>query len=73
MVLGNSNIGLAGFFAKGIYNEKFFNQKPGYIHRNPVSGKWNLAIDYADYEHSSASFYETGMAKKYEPFDYRLL
>jgi len=61
------------FDAKGIYNEKFFSQKLKYIHRNPVSGKWKLGIDYTDYEHSSASFYETGVIKKYEPFDYRLL
>ena len=61
------------FDAKGIYNEKFFNQKLKYIHRNPVSGKWKLVIDYTDYEHSSASFYETGKVKCYEPFDYRLL
>lgn len=61
------------FDAKGIYNERFFNQKLQYIHRNPVNGKWKLVNDYADYEHSSASFYETGLIKKYEPFDYRLL
>ena len=47
------------FDAKGIYNEKFFNQKLKYIHRNPVSGKWKLVIDYTDYEHSSASFFRT--------------
>jgi len=61
------------FDAKGIYNEKFFNQKLNYIHRNPVSGKWQLATDYTEYGHSSASFYETGEVKHYEPFDYRLL
>ena len=61
------------FDAKGIYNENFFNQKLKYIHCNPVSGKWKLVIDYTDYEHSSASFYETGKVKGYEPFDYRLL
>ncbi len=61
------------FDAKGIYNEKFFNQKLNYIHRNPVSGKWRLSADYIEYSHSSASFYETGEAKHYEPFDYRLL
>ena len=61
------------FDAKGIFNEKFLNQKLKYIHRNPVSGKWKLVIDYTDYEHSSASFYETGKTKNYEPFDYRLL
>jgi len=61
------------FDAKGIYNEKFFNQKLKYIHRNPVSGKWQLVRDYTEYKHSSASFYETGEIKNYEPFDYRLL
>jgi len=61
------------FDAKGIFNEKFFNQKLKYIHRNPVSGKWKLVIDYTDYEHSSTSFYETGVVGQYEPFDYRLL
>jgi len=29
------------FDAKGIYNEKFFNQKMDYIHLNPISGKWS--------------------------------
>ena len=59
------------FDAKGIYTDKFFNQKLDYIHYNPVSGKWNLADDFTKYEHSSASFYETGVAKNYHPFDYR--
>lgn len=44
-----------------------------YIHRNPVSGKWQLVPEYTEYQHSSASFYETGEVKNYEPFDYRLL
>ena len=61
------------FDAKGIYNEKFFMQKLNYIHRNPVSGKWNLVNDYTDYEHSSASFYELGIVKNYKPLDFRLL
>ncbi|HYM92974.1 MAG TPA: hypothetical protein VET23_02470 [Chitinophagaceae bacterium] len=61
------------FDAKGIYNEKFFNQKFNYIHRNPVSGKWKLVNDYIEYEHSSASYYETGEVKNYAPFDFRLL
>ncbi|HKO81882.1 MAG TPA: hypothetical protein VJU78_15860, partial [Chitinophagaceae bacterium] len=61
------------FDAKGIYNEKFFNQKLNYVHRNPVSDKWRLVTDYTEYRHSSASFYETGEVKHYEIFDYRLL
>ena len=61
------------FDAKAIYNEKFFNQKLNYIHLNPVSGKWQLVKDYTEYEHSSASFYETGKVKNYELHDFRLL
>jgi hypothetical protein len=29
--------------------------------------------DYTEYEHSSASFYEIGKVKNYEPHDFRLL
>ena len=61
------------FDAKGIYSEKFFDQKMNYIHRNPVSGKWQLVNDFTEYEHSSASYYETGEVKNYAPFDFRLL
>ena len=59
------------FDAKGISSEKFLFQKLNYIHHNPVSGRWNLVKDYTEYEHSSASFYETGKIKNYEPFDFR--
>lgn len=59
------------FDAKGIYNEKFFMQKLNYIHHNPIKGRWNLVNDYTDYEHSSASFYELGIVKNYEPYDFR--
>ena len=52
------------FDAKGIYNEKFFNQKCNYIHYNPVTGKWKLVSDYTEYEQSSASFYENRRNKK---------
>jgi len=61
------------FDAKGIYTEKFFSQKFDYIHYNPVTGKWKLVSDYVEYEHSSASFFETGETKNFEPFDFRLL
>jgi REP element-mobilizing transposase RayT len=61
------------FDAKPIYNQKFFLQKFNYIHHNPVSGKWNLVNDYTDYLHSSASFYEPGIVRAYEPFDFRVL
>lgn len=59
------------FDAKGLYSEPFFFQKLDYIHYNPVRGKWNLVNDYTDYEHSSASFYELGKVKSYQPFDFR--
>ncbi len=39
----------------------------------PVSDKWNLVNDYADYEHSSASFYELGVVKNYKPFEFRFI
>lgn len=63
----------ASFDAKGIYSERFLCQKLHYIHHNPVKGKWNLIKDFTDYEHSSASFYEFGVIKKYRPFDFRTL
>ena len=47
------------FDAKPIFTNKFLHQKIDYIHFNPVSGKWNLATEFTDYHHSSASFYET--------------
>ena len=56
-----------------MYNQKFFMQKFNYIHHNPASGKWNLANDYSDYEHSTASCYEAGIAKSYQVFDFRSL
>ncbi len=46
------------FDAKEIYSIDFLYQKIDYIHHNPVSGKWNLCIEFTDYEHSSAAFYE---------------
>lgn len=61
------------FDAKGIYTGRFLMQKLNYIHRNPVRGKWSLVSDYTDYEHSSASFYELGIVKKYQPYDFRLI
>jgi hypothetical protein len=47
------------------FDEKMIEQKMDYIHRNPVSGKWNLVEDYTDYPYSSAAYYELGKANKY--------
>ena len=58
------------FDAKAIFSDKFMTQKLDYIHHNPVSGKWNLVNDFTDYEHSSASFYETGVVKHFTPLHY---
>ena len=49
------------FEAKECRSAKFIFQKLNYIHRNPVSGKWQLTKDFVDYPYSSASFYETGV------------
>ena len=44
-----------------IYTAKVARQKLGYLHHNPVNGKWQLAKDYFSYYYSSARFYETGI------------
>jgi REP element-mobilizing transposase RayT len=59
------------FDAKAIFSDKFLLQKMGYIHYNPVSGKWNLVNDFTNYEHSSASFYELGISKHFIPLHYK--
>ena len=45
------------FDAKPVYTLPFLHQKLDYIHHNPVSGKWNLCMEFTDYPHSSAAFY----------------
>jgi hypothetical protein len=59
------------FDAKYLESEWFIAQKLDYIHHNPVSGKWQLVKDFTEYEHSSASFYETGRILHFKPRDYR--
>ena len=49
------------FDAKACYSNEFVYQKLEYIHKNPVSKKWQLAKDYTEYLHSSAAFYEKGI------------
>ena len=58
------------FDAKPVYSDKFLNQKLDYIHYNPVKGKWNLVEHYLEYEHSSASYYETGSYFHFQPRHY---
>ncbi len=38
----------------------FMNQKLEYMHVNPCTSKWNLALNPAEYLHSSARFYICG-------------
>jgi hypothetical protein len=38
-------------------------------HHNPVSKKWQLVNDFAEYEYSSASSYEEGI-KNYDSVHY---
>lgn len=58
------------FDAKAIFSYQFLMQKINYIHYNPVSGKWILAKDFIEYEHSSASFYEIQLVKHFRPVHY---
>ncbi len=48
------------FDARECFDEKMAEQKLEYIHHNPVNGRWRLAGDFADYQHSSAAYYEKG-------------
>lgn len=62
------------FDAKPVYNDAFLHQKLDYIHHNPLSGKWNLCVEYTDYLHSSAAFYKDALShNKIEITNYREL
>ncbi|MDB5202761.1 MAG: transposase [Ferruginibacter sp.] len=43
-----------------IYSREVARQKIDYLHANPVSGRWKLAIDDLQYPYSSARFYDNG-------------
>ena len=58
------------FDAKAIFTQPFLLQKINYIHNNPVTGKWMLAKDFVEYEHSSASFYEIQLVRHFQPIHY---
>jgi REP element-mobilizing transposase RayT len=59
------------FDARICYDEKMLIQKLVYIHRNPISGKWNLVDDYTLYPHSSAGFYERGLKSIFDVVHYK--
>ncbi|HMP22059.1 MAG TPA: hypothetical protein PKC39_13945 [Ferruginibacter sp.] len=45
---------------KDCRSNDFVWQKLDYLHNNPCTGKWQLAINSVEYLHSSAKFYLTG-------------
>ena len=49
------------FDAEQCYTREFLMQKLDYIHKNPVSKRWQLVDDYTEYKYSSAGFYEKGI------------
>lgn len=51
------------FDAKECRSREFITQKLNYIHKNPVSKRWQLVNDYTEYPYSSASFYEKGIKR----------
>jgi hypothetical protein len=61
------------FDAKPLYTDAYIIQKLTYIHKNPCSGKWQLADNPVNYIHSSARFYYTGEQGVYEVLNYRNL
>ena len=42
-------------------SNKFVFQKLDYMHKNPVSNKWQLVNDYTNHLYSSVSYYEKGI------------
>ena len=46
------------FDAKECKGKEEIERVLDYMHRNPVSGKWNLVSDFVEYPYSSARFYE---------------
>jgi len=49
------------FDAKECNSNKFVYQELDYMHKNPVSKKWQLISDFTDHLYSSASYYENGI------------
>ncbi|CAN5625914.1 hypothetical protein BH11BAC5_BH11BAC5_26030 [soil metagenome] len=46
---------------KDCRSNEFVWQKLDYMHNNPCTGKWQLAVNAIEYIHSSARFYLTGV------------
>ncbi len=52
--------------AKNIWTEAFLRQKLEYIHNNPAAERWGLVDNRADYDYSSACFYDRGETPRIE-------
>ena len=52
---------------------RLMEQKLEYLHANPCRGKWYLVNDQADYIHSSAGYYATGIFGIYPVTNYAML
>jgi REP element-mobilizing transposase RayT len=61
------------FDVKQCRTESFIEQKLHYMHRNPLTGKWNLCRESIDYSHSSARFYFNGTKTIVDVVDYRII
>jgi hypothetical protein len=61
------------FGRKECNGTKFIMQKLDYMHNNPCTGKWQLAINAIEYSHSSARFYLTGEQGVYPILNFRQL
>jgi len=61
------------FDLKELESEEYVIQKLNYIHKNPVSGKYNLVDDYTSYEYSSAGFYEQGRKGGFDVIHYLMV
>jgi REP element-mobilizing transposase RayT len=60
------NVWELSFDWKECRNKEFTWQKLDYIHNNPCTGKWQLAVNAVEYLHSSAKYYLTGVQGLYE-------
>ena len=58
---------------KNIFSNKFLKQKMEYIHQNPVAKEWSLVKDRADYNYSSACYYDNDRLPLIEIDDIREL
>jgi REP element-mobilizing transposase RayT len=58
--------------AKNIYSREFLIQKLEYILNNPLGKEWRLVEDRADYQYSSACFYDRGISPVIEVDDVRV-